>query len=192
MASSVPAPRRNVVVFGASWAQPGTPLYDASTALGCALATAGFGIVSGGYGGTMEGVSKGAREGGGEAIGVLVPNLFPDRMAEGNAHLSQQVNTPSLLSRIDAMLGLSQPRLIVALPGTLGTLTEICAAWNLAALAPVGGYAPFRVIAWRKPWEALLLACCDQLALAPEQRALLVFVDSVEEALAAVQAAAAS
>jgi uncharacterized protein (TIGR00725 family) len=180
--------RPNVVVFGASWAKEGSELYSTSIALGRALAEGGYTVVSGGYGGTMEGVSRGAREGGGEAIGVLVPNLFPDRLAEGNTYLTTKVDTPSLLSRIDTMMQLSQPRHILALPGTLGTLTEICAAWNMAVLAPLGKYPAFKVIAWREPWEKLLLGVCEQLSLAEEQRAQLVFVSSVEEALAAIRA----
>ena len=135
----------------------------------------------------MEGVSRGVRAEGGEAIGVLVPTLFPE--AAGNAYLSQRLEEHSLLTRLDRVIGLSQPRLIIALPGTLGTLTEICAAWNMAILAPIGKYAPFKLILWRDPWERLLGGACEQLALSPEQAAALVYVSSVEEALAALAAA---
>ena len=187
MASSQPAQRRNVVVFGASWAKDGSALYQLSVDLGKALGAAGFNVVSGGYLGTMEGVSKGVRESGGEAIGVLVPTLFPDRATEGNRFLSSQLETPTLLTRIDRMIACAEePRGVLALPGTLGTLTEIFCAWNMAVLAPLGKYRPFKVICWRDPWEAILLPAAERLSLAAEQRAALVFVSSVEEALAAL------
>lgn len=191
-ASAPSATRRNVIVFGASWPAEGSELYALSVALGAALAAANYSVVNGGYGGTMEGVSRGAVAGGGEATGVLVPSLFPDRVAEPNAHLTRRVDAPSLLSRIDAMLALSQqPRLIIALPGGLGTLTEICAAWNIAAIEGAHGQRPCSVIAWRRPWQALLGAACAGLGLTPAQQALVVYVDSVEEAVRAVAAAEA-
>ena len=188
MAASPPA-RRNVAVFGAAWAQPDSALYSLAVALGAALGAAGYNVVSGGYLGIMEGVSRGVRAEGGEAIGVLVPTLFPGSNALGNAYLSQRLQEHTLLTRLDRVIGLSQPRLIIALPGTLGTLTEICAAWNMAILAPIGKYTPFKLIIWRDPWERLLSGACEQLALSPEQAAALVYVSSVEEAMAALAAA---
>ena len=131
-----PAPRATVAVFGASWATPSTPLYDLSVSLGEALADITCDVISGGYGGTMEGVSLGATRRGARATGVLVPSLVPDRDAAGNAHLTARVDAPTLLTRIDAMLA-AAPRFIVALPGTLGTLAELCAAWNTATLCPL-------------------------------------------------------
>ena len=184
---SASQPREAVCVFGASWAQPGTPLYETSITLGAALATAGFDVVSGGYGGCMEAVSLGCARGGGAAIGVLVPSLFPQRVASGNAHLTEAVNAPTLLARIDAMLTRA-PRLLVALPGTLGTLTELCAAWNIALLAPLGGYAPATLVAWREPWQGVLAGAGAALGLGDEQMKLVVFVDSVEECLAVLRA----
>ena len=78
-----------------------------------------------------------------------------------------------------------------ALPGTLGTLTELMCAWNVAMLAPVGGYAAATIVAWRKPWQAILEHAGEALGLSAEQRALVVYVDSVEECVAALRARAA-
>ena len=176
-----------VSVFGASWATPDSPLYATSVALGAALVNSGFGVINGGYGGCMEGVSKGATEAGGPAVGVLVPSLFPARATSGNPFLTSTIDTPSLLTRIEAMLARS-PRLIVALPGTLGTLTELVAAWNVALLAPVGGYSAATIVAWRKPWEAILAHAGENMGLNVEQRGLVVFVDSVEECIEILRA----
>ena len=184
------APRETVCVFGASWAQPGTPLYAESEALGAAIAAAGFSVITGGYTGCMEATAKGCAGAGGGATGVLVPTLFPARDAAGNPFNTAVVNTPTLLSRIDAML-LAAPRLLVALPGTLGTLTELMCAWNVAMLAPVGGYAAATIVAWRKPWQAILEHAGEALGLSAEQRALVVYVDSVAECVAALRARAA-
>ena len=185
MAASTPH-RTEVVVFGASWAARGTPLHDQSIALGSALGRAGFDVVTGGYLGTMEGVSEGAVSSGAGACGVLVPTLFRSRDTRGNEFLTSTVNTPSLLTRIDTMLGRSS--VFIALRGTLGTLTEICAAWNSACLAPLGGQPTPLIVAFRDPWEAALLDVAKRLDVPQEHVDLLRFVDSVEEAVAAVVA----
>jgi len=186
-AAAAAAPsRETVAVFGASWAQPGSVLYATSEALGRALAAAGFDVISGGYGGTMEGVSAGAAAGGAHATGVLVPSLFPARDARGNAHLTARVDAPTLLSRIDMMLT-AAPRCIVALPGTVGTLTELLCAWNTATLCALRGAPPPRIVAWRAPWAAALGGAADALELPADQRGMVVFVDSVDEAVAALR-----
>ena len=191
MAAAMPAPAcAAVAVFGASWAAPGSALFNESVALGSALASAGFDVVSGGYGGTMEGVSAGAAGGGARATGVLVPSLFPARDARGNAHLTHVVAAPTLLARIDAMFS-AAPRFSVALPGTLGTLTELLCAWNTATLAPLRGAPPPTIVAWRAPWEVVLGAASDELGLPADVRAAVVFVDTVEEAVATLVAALA-
>lgn len=184
MAAAAPA-RDTVAVFGASWATPESALYATSVALGAALAAAGYDVVSGGYSGTMEGVSRGAAGAGAAATGVLVPSLFPARDAAGNAFLTARVDAPSLLARIDVMLA-AAPRRIIALPGTLGTLTEIYAAWNNAMLCPLRGAAPPRIVVWRTPWEGVLRGAGAALGLPAETMGCVVFVDSVEEAVAAL------
>ena len=78
-------------------------------------------------------------------------------------------------------------RLLVALPGTLGTLTELMAAWNVALLAPIGGYEAATLVAWRKPWERIIDTCGAELALTAEQRALVRFVDGVDECVAVLK-----
>ena len=188
MASATPASSCHpVAVFGASWATPSTPLYDLSIALGEALAAAEFHVISGGYGGTMEGVSLGATRAGGSAHGVLVPSLFPSRAATGNPYLTSREDAPSLLARIDAMLA-AAPALLVALPGTLGTLTEIMCAWGNATLCPLRGARAPLIVCWRKPWLPVLDAAVAGLALPAEVARCITYVDSVVECVAVLRA----
>lgn len=49
-----------IVIFGSSTCLPESTSYSEAEDLGHALAKSGFGVVTGGYGGTMEAVSKGA------------------------------------------------------------------------------------------------------------------------------------
>lgn len=52
---------KKVVIFGASTVNEGSTAYNEAESLGSLLALNGYGIVNGGYSGTMEAVSKGAQ-----------------------------------------------------------------------------------------------------------------------------------
>jgi len=59
-----------VTVFGSSRPCEGDTDYEEARSLGRALARHGFAVCSGGYGGVMEAVSRGAKEAGGRTYGV--------------------------------------------------------------------------------------------------------------------------
>src|ERR1700724_3128343 len=59
-----------VTVFGSSRPRAGDGDYDEARLLGAALAGRGFLVCSGGYGGVMEAVSRGAKEAGGRTLAV--------------------------------------------------------------------------------------------------------------------------
>src|SRR5258708_39354629 len=59
-----------VTVFGSSRPHEGDADYEEARVLGRALARHGFSICSGGYGGVMEAVARGAEEAGGKTYGV--------------------------------------------------------------------------------------------------------------------------
>src|SRR5438045_9303208 len=58
-----------VTVFGSSRPHEGDADYEEARILGRCLAKHGFFVCSGGYGGVMEAVSRGAKEAGGETLG---------------------------------------------------------------------------------------------------------------------------
>src|SRR5438067_12794730 len=64
-----------VSVFGGSRVARGSDEYEAARLLGRRLAECGFVVCNGGYDGTMEAASRGAKEVGGRTIGVTV-DLF--------------------------------------------------------------------------------------------------------------------
>src|SRR5436305_14665906 len=59
-----------VTVFGSSRPRESDADYEEARVLGRALAKHGFSVCSGGYGGVMEAVSRGAKEAGGKTYGV--------------------------------------------------------------------------------------------------------------------------
>jgi uncharacterized protein (TIGR00730 family) len=173
-----------VAVFGASSPVPGEPIYDDAILCGRLLAQAGFAVATGGYAGLMEAVSLGASEAGGRVIGVTVPDVFPDRPG-GNAHLTEETRTASLLERIHEMVDLSVAS--IALPGSLGTATELLVAWNLAYVARFTGVVPKPVIAVGEQWRRLVPLLTEELRT---DGALVSIVDTVDEAVQIVSASA--
>ena len=62
--------RQIITVFGSSRPREGDSHYAMAQSLGAALAAQGFAVCSGGYGGVMEAVSRGAKEAGGRTLAV--------------------------------------------------------------------------------------------------------------------------
>lgn len=128
--------------------------------VGSSLAQAGFAVVTGGYGGTMEAVSKGAMGAGGHVIGVTAPSLFPGRNG-ANPHVAELIEARSLTDRIGLMLDLSLG--CIAMPGSIGTAVEIMISWNANHILRVNGLARFPVAAVGDEWRALRQALTDGL-----------------------------
>jgi predicted Rossmann-fold nucleotide-binding protein len=73
---------RIVTVFGSSRPRAGDVHYAEAQALGTALAKNGFTVCTGGYGGTMEAASLGAKE-------TEVTGMLPARAAPGRSSNSR-------------------------------------------------------------------------------------------------------
>ena len=172
-----------VAVFGASSPSPEDPVYDDGVRCGRLLAEAGFTVATGGYAGLMEAVSYGARQAGGRVIGVTVPDVFPGRLG-ANAHVTEETRSASLLERIHVMVDLSVAS--IALPGSLGTATELMVAWNLAYVARFTDSTPKPVVAVGAQWRHLVPLLTDELGT---DGTLVTTADTVEEAVDAVTTA---
>ncbi len=119
--------RPPITVFGSADPQPGDPLWATAESLGRALAQAGFDLVNGGYGGTMEAVARGAQHAGARVTGIVV-DAFP---RTPNPFLNEVIRTRSLFERLEQLL--ERGNGYVVLPGGSGTLVELALAWELQA-----------------------------------------------------------
>jgi hypothetical protein len=138
-----PEPELGVAVFGGSDAEPEQPVYGTARRLGELIAQAGVPVVTGGYGGVMEAASRGAREQGGEVIGVTC-RAFGTRSA--NAWLTLEIEEPDLFSRTARLVALS--RGFVVLEGASGTLAELAMLWALARAGALEGTIVLLDPAW--------------------------------------------
>lgn len=163
-----------VAVFGSSQTDAGSPEWDDASRAGALLARAGYPVITGGYGGTMEAVSQGAAEAGGHVIGVVASVLFPGRTG-ANKYVAEIVEATSLANRIDIMMQRSVATL--ALPGSIGTAAELIISWNTNHILRRAGAASRMSVAVGPGWRALARALVESGAHEED----VYWVDTVDE-----------
>jgi hypothetical protein len=117
-----------ISVFGASQTKEGEPLYQEAFQLGHLLGEAGYTVLTGGYIGTMEAVSRGAFEAGGHVIGITSDEIENFRPGAPNQWVVEEIRFPRLRERILALIEQCDAALV--LPGGPGTLVELSTMWN--------------------------------------------------------------
>jgi len=116
---------RIVTVFGSSRPQESDAEYAEARELGRMLATNGFSVCSGGYGGVMAAVSRGAKEGGGKTYGVTA-EFFS---ARANSWIDMEVRVTTWQDRLFELIRMADG--FVACKGGTGTLVELAVVWEM-------------------------------------------------------------
>jgi len=116
---------RIITVFGSSRPREGDAEYAEAQALGRALAERGFAVCTGGYGGVMEAVSRGAKEAGGYAIGVTA-EFFA---AKANRWIDEEIRVDTWQERLFRLVEIGDG--FVACRGGTGTLVELSVVWEM-------------------------------------------------------------
>jgi uncharacterized protein (TIGR00730 family) len=119
----------NITVFGGSQPKEGDAAYMEAQTLGRLLAERGHAVLTGGYIGTMEAVSRGASEAGGHVIGVTCADIEDWRKVSANQWVKEERRKKTLFERLQVLI--EDCDAAIALPGGPGTLTEISLMWNL-------------------------------------------------------------
>ena len=99
--------------------------YTEAQALGAALAAKGLAVCSGGYGGVMEAVSRGAREAGGRTMAVTA-EFFKSRP---NAWVEEEIRMRTWQERLFELI--ERGHGYVACAGGTGTLVELAVVWEM-------------------------------------------------------------
>ena len=118
-----------ISVFGGAQPKEGETAYTEALDLGRLLAERGHVVLTGGYIGTMEAVSRGASEAGGHVIGVTCEDIENWRKVGANRWVKEERRQKTLNERLQALIEGCDAAL--ALPGGPGTLTEVALMWNL-------------------------------------------------------------
>lgn len=175
----------NITVFGGSQTREGESGYADGLELGRLLAERGHVVLTGGYIGAMEAVSRGAAMVGGHVIGVTCDEIEAWRPVKANPWVTEEWRKRTLIERLEALV--TGCDAAVALPGGPGTLTEIALTWNLMI---VGVLHRRPLILVGDGWRSVLDQVFTQLGMyTPEhQRALLQFAPNVSTAASMLEA----
>jgi uncharacterized protein (TIGR00730 family) len=134
-----------VTVFGSSRPREGDADYEEARILGRALAKHGFAVCSGGYGGVMEAVSRGAKEASGRTVGVTA-DFFKN--AKLNPWVDEEVRMKTWEERLFELIRRADA--FVACKGGTGTLVELAVVWEMLNKSVMSA-KPFAVLGefWR-------------------------------------------
>lgn len=122
----------NITIFGGAQPQAGSEAYEEARLLGSSLAKNGHTVITGGYMGTMEAISRGAHEANGHVIGVTCIDIENWRGSKLNQWVKEEIRKQTLIERLDVLI--SSCDAAMALSGGAGTLTEVSLMWNLMVI----------------------------------------------------------
>jgi uncharacterized protein (TIGR00725 family) len=169
-----------ITVFGGARPKPGDRSYEDAYRLGRLLGQAGHIVITGGYIGTMEAVSRGAAENGAHVIGVTCAEIEAWRGVTCNPYVSEEIRYATLRERLGGLIEGCDAAL--ALPGGAGTLAEVSLMWNLLI---TGSISPRPLILIGDGWQITFDSFMQSLGeyVTEPDRAWLRFAGDVQEAV---------
>ncbi len=174
-----------VTVFGGSALRPGDRGYVQAEQLGGALARAGYAVATGGYEGAMEAASKGAAEAGGRVIGYTCEALARWHRLQPNRWVQEVVPSQTLRERVVRLIEAGEA--LLALPGGVGTLSEVALSWSLMQTREVNPKLLVLIGSeWQTTFSTFLRASGNYIQEA--DAALLTFAEDTDRAVGLVRA----
>lgn len=166
-----------ITVFGGSQPVPGDQAYESALRLGRYLGAEGYTVLTGGYIGTMEAISRGAKESGGYVIGVTCDEIESWRPVSPNPWIHEEKRFPTLRQRLFSLI--EDCDIALALPGGIGTLAEISVMWSHLQTRAI---AERPLILIGPGWSSIMSTFYTNLGdyIADDDRLLLVFCPDVD------------
>lgn len=165
--------KKVITSFGSAFVKDCDPFYAEIELIGRYIAECGYSVCSGGYNGTMEAISKGAKSAGGSTIGITVknwnslPNKYIDEIAE----------MANLMERIVELIGIADAYIIFK--GGTGTLVEISVALELMSKSSM---PEKKMIFYTEFWKNMIeILKQDSPALKEMIKRTVFFINNPEE-----------
>jgi uncharacterized protein (TIGR00730 family) len=172
-----------VTVFGSARFPESHPFYELARTVGSRLARLGFTVMTGGGPGLMEAANRGAREAGGPSVGC---NIVLPQEQKLNPYLDRKVTFRYFFVRKVMLVKYSYA--FVVLPGGIGTMDELFEAVTLIQTKKIES---FPVVLLGKDYWKPLVAFLQQMVAAGtisrQDLGLLLFTDSVDDAMAHIE-----
>ncbi len=169
---------QTITVFGSSQVPPSAALYHTAVDIGEGLARAGYQVMTGGYYGMMEAVSKGARQAAGHVIGVTTDQIGKRYNLQPNSYNCEIVHFADLRDRLSYMVQNADAYL--AMPGGTGTLHEIAETWELMR---IGGIPDRPFVCYGELWQGIIGALQASPYLGVGYKGMINIARTSEEAL---------
>jgi uncharacterized protein (TIGR00730 family) len=173
-----------VTVFGSARFREDHPYYALARQVGGALAKLGFTVMTGAGPGIMEAANRGAREAGGRSVGC---NIVLPHEQKINAYLDRHVTFRYFFVRKVMLVKYSYA--FVVMPGGMGTMDEL---FEAVTLIQTGKIESFPVVLFGKDYWRPLVEFLDEMVrvgtIGAEDLHLLLFTDSVEDAMKHIEA----
>lgn len=168
-----------ITVFGGSSPKPGDQAYKQAYQLGKLIGQAGFTVLTGGYIGTMEAVSRGVNESGGWVIGVTCDQIEQWRPVSPNPWIQEQMRFPTLKERLYALIENCDAALV--LPGGIGTLAELAVMWSQLQTRSISPRPLIFIgVGWQTVFDQLIKQFDSYIPM--EHRQFITFAPDVEGA----------
>ncbi|MFC1492007.1 TIGR00730 family Rossman fold protein [Nitrospinota bacterium] len=175
-----------ITVFGSARIGEDHPYYELSRRAGRSLAELGFTVMTGGGPGLMEAANRGAKEAGGRSVGCNIDLPFEQ---EPNPYLDRWVTINYFFIRKVFLFKYSYG--FIGLPGGAGTMDEIFEAVTLIQTKKIANF-PI-VLMGEKYWGPLIVLLkqmAEEGTISESDLGLFLVTDSVEEAIAHIDARA--
>ncbi len=141
----------SVSIFGSARILPGTPYYELATEVAKKIAEKGFGIITGGGPGIMEGANKGAQLAKGRSCGINVDLPFEEN---SNPYLDRKYTLNFRYFFVRKVMFIRYAQAYVFLPGGYGTFDELFEALTLIQTKRIKPFPIFLV--GTSYWETLM------------------------------------
>jgi uncharacterized protein (TIGR00730 family) len=176
-----------VTVFGSARIPPDDPQYAHARAVGAALGTAGFSVITGGGPGLMEAANRGARDVGARSIGLNIELPFEQHE---NPYLDLSLTFHYFFARKVCFVRYAVG--FVVLPGGFGTLDELFEALVLIQTDKVRHFPVVLVGTehWAPLWEWVEQRLVASGYVSGADLDLVALVDEPDEAVQRLRQAA--
>jgi uncharacterized protein (TIGR00730 family) len=175
-----------VSVFGSARVPEGHRWYELCRETAACLAKHGFTVITGGGPGLMEAANRGAKEAGGESVGL---NIELPMEQEPNPYATRPLNFHYFFAR--KLMFVRYARAFVIFPGGFGTLDEMFESLTLIQTHRIKHFPT--ILVDRKHWAPLLTWIDAELEddglISPGDKELLLTADTPEEVCAHVRRA---
>jgi len=163
-----------VSIFGSARIEEDHPWYELTRETGACLAKHGYTVITGGGPGLMEAANRGAKEAGGESIGL---NIELPHEQHANPHLTRSLQFHYFFAR--KLMFVRYARAFVIMPGGFGTMDELFEALTLIQTHRIDHFPVILVSSafWDPLLEWIDRGLEDNGLISPGDKELLVVAD---------------